>query len=144
MSTGFLWGVIKFSKIDCVMVAQISSLYIVKHWVIHFKWVNCMVYRLYLNISVAERKGQRWPCNREIDTRQYLDVHMSMLPAYRNSSYYLSTSLCEGVSQWSHTRVRNHRLLWPWSRLTNGKEKSGKESYNNQRLQDKWTFLLNW
>lgn len=35
------------------MVAKLCE-YMKSHWMVHFKWVNCMVYGLYLNKAVKK------------------------------------------------------------------------------------------
>ena len=40
------------------MIAQLCD-YSEKHWIIYFKWVNCMVYELYLNEDVAKKEEEK-------------------------------------------------------------------------------------
>lgn len=46
--TGFLTGV---TKSDCTVVAEFCD-YTKNHWIVHFKWVNCMVCELHFNKAV--------------------------------------------------------------------------------------------
>ena len=43
MGAQILLGVMKIFKFDLVMVAQLCE-YTKKHRIVHFQWVNCMVF----------------------------------------------------------------------------------------------------
>ena len=48
MRLGFIFGMI---KLIVMMIAQLCE-YVKKHCILHFKWMNCMVYVFYFDTDV--------------------------------------------------------------------------------------------
>lgn len=52
------------SQTGCVMVVHIGD-YIRNHWMVHFKWVNRVIYELYLSKAVVKATTTKRPNGRE-------------------------------------------------------------------------------
>ena len=50
------WSDANILKLTVMLVGHICE-WIENHWIVHFKWMNCMVYELYLNKAIRDKKA---------------------------------------------------------------------------------------